>query len=84
MGDSSICPTRGGIDIMQKSEVKKIKSKAKMLMKLDNQIWNKYDWKSGSDVDIEKFKVELRKKIAPSSLSYTYYLPLLSKFEEKR
>lgn len=58
---------------MEKPHVRKIQNKARKLMILDESIWNKYGWKSGDDVDIEKYKSELKKKIKPISLSYIYY-----------
>lgn len=58
---------------MSKSEVRVIETKARMLMKLDNQIWKKFGWKSGGDVDMGKFKEEVRKKVKSGSLHYIYY-----------
>ena len=44
-----------------------------MLTQLENTIWNKYGWTNGGMVNFEKHKAELRKKVAPKSLSYVYY-----------
>lgn len=61
---------------MNKSQVQTVSRKARMLMKLDNQVWKKYGWKSGGDVDPEKFKAEIKKKVGHKSLTYLYYLIL--------
>lgn len=51
----------------------KIQAKARMLMKLDSSIWKKYGWQNGSQVNLDLFKKELRKKVKPRSLDYIYY-----------
>jgi hypothetical protein len=56
---------------MENIQVKKIESQARKLMAKDGQIWSKFNWQSGGQVDMEKYKKEL--KVKPRSISYLFY-----------
>ena len=58
---------------MKKSQVKKIEAETKKLMTLDSSIWEKYGWQDGSQVDMNVYKNEIRKKISQKSIDPIYF-----------
>jgi len=55
-------------------KIKPIETKARKLMITDSNIWNKYGWKSGGQVDIEIYKKELGKKVKGKLPMLYYYI----------
>jgi hypothetical protein len=44
-------------------DIKKIEHTASQIMKIDNKIWEKYGWTSGSAVQQDIYNAELKKKL---------------------
>lgn len=64
---------------MQKSEVRKIEKKAKMLMIIDNRIWSRYGWRSGGEVNRSRYLYALERELKRRNITRLdgiYYLIL--------
>ncbi len=54
--------------------IQAIQNKAKKIMSLDTQIWNKYGWKSGGEVNFAVYQQELNKKVKGKLPILFYYI----------
>lgn len=61
---------------IEEAQKKKIENTASKIMKIDNAIWKKYGWKSGSDVKTNIYNTELIKRLNKARIyevPYIYY-----------